>query len=300
MSAPDTGEHPSNATAAIGLTVLAGLLYVLGYAMSRDLVTRHGLSPLQVTFLRCAIILAAGIALAAWPGSRVSPSRLLHPARAWEQRAAAAALVISNALAVLAYSLLSVTAASALGFTAPLLLAVLGGLLLRERLSAGRVLGTLVGFAGMLLIVRPGGEAGLAGIAAAFAAALTYATYQILVRRLRAVATTTDTVLQVALVGSVALAVPVVAGWQPVSPPAAALALLVTAVQTAALACIAAALRRGEASRLAPWQFTGLLWAMLLDAVVGHAAPAPLALLGAALVILGGILAQRFGARPRP
>jgi len=88
LSAPDTGEHPSNATAAIGLTVLAGLLYVLGYAMSRDLVTRHGLSPLQVTFLRCAIILAAGIALAAWPGSRVSPSRLLHPARAWEQRAA--------------------------------------------------------------------------------------------------------------------------------------------------------------------------------------------------------------------
>lgn len=295
-----SGEAPGNTTVAIGLTVLAGLLYVLGYAMSRDLVTRHGLSPLQVTFLRCAMILAAGIALAAWPGSRVALSRLLRPARAWEQRAAAAALVASNLLAVLAYSLLSVTAASALGFTAPLLLAVLGGLFLRERLSAGRVAGTLVGFAGMLLIVRPGGDAGLAGIAAAFAAALTYAMYQILVRRLRAVATTTDTVLQVALVGAVLLAVPVAAGWHPVSGSAAALALLVTVVQTAALACIAAALRRGEASRLAPWQFTGLVWAMALDAVTGQAVPAPAALLGAALVILGGVLAQRLGARRRP
>jgi drug/metabolite transporter (DMT)-like permease len=71
---------------------------------------------------------------------------------------------------VLAYTLLSVTAASALGFTAPLLLALLGGLFLRERVSLGRWLGTLVGFVGMLLIVKPGGEASLFGIAAAFAA----------------------------------------------------------------------------------------------------------------------------------
>jgi hypothetical protein len=93
--------------------------------------------------------------------------RLLRPERAWQQRAAAAALVASNALAVLAYTLLSVTAASALGFTAPLLLALLGGLFLRERVSLGRWLGTLVGFVGMLLIVKPGGEASLFGIAAA-------------------------------------------------------------------------------------------------------------------------------------
>ncbi|WP_338665677.1 DMT family transporter [Pararoseomonas sp. SCSIO 73927] len=280
------------ASAAIGLTVLSGLLYVLGYALSRNLVTDHGLSPLQVTFLRCVVILVVVLAATAWPGSRMTWRRLLRPESAWQQRAAAVALVVSNALAVLAYTLLSVTAASALGFTAPLLLALLGGLFLRERVSLGRWLGTSIGFAGMLLIVRPGGEASLAGIAAAFAGALTYAAYQIVIRRLREVATTLDTIMQVALVGVVLLAVPVAADWRPVSPVSAGLIVVVTAVQTAALGSIAAALHRGEASRLAPWQFSGLLWAMALDALVLHATPTPLGLFGAVLVIGGGVLAQ--------
>lgn len=290
---PGTGtRRGSTSPAAIGLTVLSGLLYVLGYTLSKGLVTDHGQSPLQVTFLRCVVILLAGLAATAWPGNRLTWRRLLRPERAWEQRAAAAALVASNALAVLAYTLLSVTAASALGFTAPLLLALLGGLFLRERVSLGRWLGTLVGFAGMLLIVRPGGEASLPGVAAAFGGALTYAAYQILVRRLREVATALDTILQVALVGVVLLAVPVLADWRPLSLPVAGLVVAVTVVQTAALASIAVALHRGEASRLAPWQFSGLLWAMALDAVFLHALPTPLGLAGALLVIGGGVLAQ--------
>ncbi|MBP0494567.1 DMT family transporter [Pararoseomonas indoligenes] len=295
MEAPRTEaktHQGSMISPAIGLTVLSGLLYVLGYALSKKLVTDHGLTPLQVTFLRCVVILLVGLAATAWPGSRLTWHRLFRPERAWEQRAAAAALVVSNALAVLAYTLLSVTAASALGFTAPLLLALLGGLFLREKVSLGRWLGTLVGFAGMLLIVKPGGEASLPGIAAAFAGALTYAAYQIVIRRLREVATTLDTILQVALVGVVLLAVPVAADWHPVGLVSAGLVVVVTAVQTAALASIAAALHRGEASRLAPWQFSGLLWAMALDALLLHATPTTGSLFGALLVIGGGVLAQ--------
>ncbi|WP_298951477.1 DMT family transporter [uncultured Methylobacterium sp.] len=280
---------------AIGLTILAGLLYVVGYALSKSLVTDHGLTPLQVTFLRCAVILVVGLCAAAWPGGRLTWRRLVRPEKAWEQRAAAAALVVSNALAVLAYALMPVTAASALGFTAPLMLTLLSVLLLRERVPPGRWLGTLLGFAGMLLIVRPGGEASWLGIAAAFGGAVTYALYQVLIRRLRDAATTLDTILQVALVGVVLLAALVAADWRPVSAETAALVLLVTVVQTAALACIAAALRRGEASRLAPWQFSGLLWAMALDAVLLHVVPSLGSLTGGGLVIGGGVLAQMAG-----
>lgn len=277
---------------AIGLTILAGLLYVAGYALSKSIVTNEGLSPIQLTFLRCAVILVVGLCAAAWPGHRVTWCRLVSPDKAWEQRAAAAALVVSNALAVLAYALMPVTAASALGFTAPLMLTLLGGLLLRERVPPSSWLGTLLGFAGMLLIVKPGGEASGFGIAAAFGGALTYALYQVLIRRLRDAATTLDTILQVALVGVVLLAAIVAVDWRPVSARAAALVLLVTAVQTAALASIAAALRRGEASRLAPWQFSGLLWAMALDALLLHVIPTLGGLIGGCLVVGGGVLAQ--------
>ena len=289
-------RDPATST-AVGLTILSGLLYVLGYTLSKSLVANDGLSPLQVTFLRCVIILVVGSCAAALPGDRVTWDRLLWPERAWEQRAAAAALVASNVLAVLAYTLLPVTAASALGFTAPLILTLLGGLLLRERIPLARWLGSLLGFAGMLLIVRPGGEASVLGIAAAFGGALTYAIYQVLIRRLRDTATTLDTILQVALVGVVVLATLVAADWRPVSARAAALVLLVTVVQTAALASIAAALHRGEASRLAPWQFSGLLWAMALDALLLQIAPTLGGLIGGCLVIGGGVLAS---GRSRP
>ena len=281
-------DHGRSTSVAIGLTILSGLLYVLGYALSKSLVADDGLSPLQVTFLRCAVVLVGGLFAAAWPGNRVTLRRLLRPEKAWEQRAAAAALVASNALAVLAYALMPVTAASALGFTAPLMLTLLGGLLLSERVPPVRWLGTLLGFAGMLLIVRPGREASMLGVAAAFGGALTYAVYQVLIRRLRDAATTLDTVLQVALVGVVLLAALVAADWRPVSVKAAALVLLVTIVQTAALASIAAALHRGEASRLAPWQFSGLLWAMALDALLLQITPTLASLIGGGLVIGGG------------
>ncbi len=301
MQASGTARSPrSTPLVAVGLTILSGLLYVLGYTLSKSLVASDGLSALQVTFLRCALILLAGLLAIAWPGTGVTWRRLLWPERAWEQRAAAAALVASNALAVVAFALLPVTAASALRFTAPLLLTLLGGLILRERVSLGRWLGTLIGFAGMLLIVRPGGSPNLPGIVAAFGGALTYAAYQILIRRLRDVATTRDTIMQVALVGVVLLAGPVAADWHPVSARTASLALAVTVIQTAALASIAAALHRGEASRLAPWQFFGLLWAMALDALMFGAEPTADGVVGAVLVIGGGVLAQTLKAPTRP
>jgi drug/metabolite transporter (DMT)-like permease len=264
----------------------------MGYTLSKTLVVSHGLSPLQVTLLRCAVLLLASLVAVFLPGSGVTWRRLLRPERAWEQRAAASALVMSNALAVLAYALLPVTAASALGFTAPLILTLLGGLLLRERVPLGRWLGTAVGFGGMLLIVRPGGDADALGIAVAFGGALTYAFYQTLIRRLRGAATALDTIMQVALVGVILLAAPVIADWRPVGVQAAGLVLVVTVVQTAALASIAAALRRGEASRLAPLQFSGLLWAMALDVLAFEAMPTTGSLIGGVLVIGGGVLAH--------
>ena len=179
---------------AIGFVLLAGMLYPLGYSFSKVLVRTYGLTPLQVTFLRCFVGLMASVAVLPWPRSGVTWRRIWHPPQAWEQRAAAAALVASNVLAIIAYSVMPVMVAAAVGFTAPLLLTVLGGLVLRERVQAGRWLGTAVGFAGTLLIVKPEGTTAALGIAASFGGALTYALYQVLVRRLRQVASSLDAI----------------------------------------------------------------------------------------------------------
>ena len=279
-------------TAAVGLVLLSGLLYVLGYSLSKALVGTFGLTAVQVTFLRCALVFGAAIAALGWPGTGVTWGRIWRPARAWEQRAAATALVASNALSVVGYGLMPVTEASALGFTAPLLVAAFGGLLLRERVCLGRWLGVGVGFAGMLLVVRPGAAPLSIGVAASLGGAAAYAAHQVLVRRLRDVASSLDTAIQVSLVGVLLLAGIMPVFWRQIGWGAFGVVLVFTLVQTAGLASIAAALRRSEASRLAPWQFSGLLWAMLLDAAVFGGLPAIGSVAGGALIVTGGLLAQ--------
>ncbi len=290
------------ALVAIGFVLLSGMLYPLGYSLSKTLVGTYGLTPLQVTFLRCSLGLTVSVAAMSWPRSGVTWRRIWHPPQVWEQRAAAAALVASNVLAIIAYSAMPVTAAAALGFTAPLLLTALGGLVLRERVQAGRWLGAAVGFAGMLLIVKPGatgtGTGITVGIIASFGGALTYALYQILVRRLRQVASGLDAVIQVALVGTVLLAGAMIAFWRQLGLAGLGIVVVFTVVQTAGLASIAAAMRRGEVSQLAPWQYFGLLSAALLDAVMFGVQPSTGSFLGSALVIAGGLLSQ-FGIQRR-
>ena len=292
MAAVWRGWRGDRGVAAIGLILLSGLLYVLGYSLSKHLVSTDRLTPIQVTFLRCSLVLGGSLVAAAWPSGGVTLRRILRPQRPWEQRVAAASLVASNALAVVAYGLMDVTAASALGFVAPLLLTALGGLVLRERVSAPRWFGAALGFAGVLLVVGPWQGASALGIAAALAAAGAYAVYQVLLRRLRDVATAVDTTMQVGLVGVVLLAGGMVTFWRPLDLEVLGLVVLFTAIQTVALACLAAALRRGEASRLAPWQYTGLIWAMVLDAIMFGVLPGATSLGGGLMIMAGGIVAQ--------
>ncbi|KAA9000555.1 hypothetical protein FJU30_10015 [Affinibrenneria salicis] len=118
---------------AVLLVLLASLLYVPGYALSKQLVLVYGCSALQLTFLRCSLVLACGIGLIAAPVSRLSWRRIGFPASAFEQRAAA--LVGPNVLSIMSYSLTSITGASALAFSTPLMLTLMGALLLAESVS---------------------------------------------------------------------------------------------------------------------------------------------------------------------
>jgi drug/metabolite transporter (DMT)-like permease len=276
---------------AVGLVLLSSLLFVLGYALSKSLIVTFGLTSLQVTFLRCAVVLAAVFAMLPWPRTGVTWQRIWHPPRAWEQRVAAAALMGSVVLSVIAFGLLPVTIVTSLGFTAPLLLTAFSGLVLKEHVTLNRWLATGIGFGGMLLIVQPGAAPLSWGTVAALGSAFAYAGYQLIARRLRAVASSLDTVVQLAVMGVVTLAGAMAVFWRPLSAAAFGVLLLATLILTVALFCIAAALRRGEASRLAPWQFSGLLWAMLLDWLMFDTLPSVASGVGGVLILAGGFLA---------
>ncbi len=275
--------------AAIGFTLLCNALYACGYALAKVLSAE--LDPIQITFLRSALVLSVwGGVMAPRPGAL---ARAIAPPSAWAQRAAGAVLIVSTLLGVLAYALLPVTEAAALGFTAPLITVVLGATMLRESAGPRRWVAVGCGFAGMLLIVRPGGEVFRAAALVPIASALTYALYQVQMRRLRGAARASDGVVQAAIMGVVLLGPALAWVWQPFGWQTGALVVLFTALQTGGLSALAAAVRRAEVSAIAPWHYARLIFALILDAAVFSHFPAPLALAGCALIAAGGLLLLR-------
>lgn len=279
----------SQPTLAILLTLAAAFLYTLGYALAKIL--SDTLDPVQITFLRSALVLAGwGLWLTRAADPVGSLRRLVAPTRAMDQRLAAAMLIFSTTLAVLGYSLVPVTEASALGFTAPIILVVLGALVLHERVSPRRWVAVAFGFAGMLVVVRPGGELFTWAAAVPVASALTYALYQVMTRRIRGVADEWDATLQGALAGVVLLGPAMAWLWRAPGAAETALIVLYAAVQTAALLCIAGAVRRAEVSGLAPWHYSRIVFALGLDALLFARMPGPWAIAGCALIAAGGLV----------
>ncbi len=300
-------RRPSRPAFAIALVLLSSLLYSLGYALSKRLIETWHFDAMQLFVLRSILVLAGLVLLQVTGLRRLSLARLIAPPEAWTQRLAAAALVASAVLAMIGYGHLPVTTATAFSYTTPLVVTALAALLLRERIPAERWAAVALGFAGVLVIVHPGaggrggGMGHLIGAGAALGSAMLYAAYQMLIRRMREAAGTGDAIAQAAIVGLVLLGAAMPFVWRPVPMQAALLVVAATAAQTGGLLTIAAAIRQGQISQLAPWQYGGMIWAMVLDlAMFGHA-PGPLALLGATMIVAGGLLSQmRLSSRPKP
>jgi drug/metabolite transporter (DMT)-like permease len=296
---------PSGPASAICLVLLSSLLYSFGYALSKRLIETWHFDAMQLFVLRSLLVLAGLVALHLTALKRLSLTRLLSPPRPWTQRLAAAALVLSAVLAMIGYGHLPVTTATAFSYTTPLLVTVLAATLLRERIPLQRWLAVGMGFAGVVVIVHPfggsGGSGHLIGVGAALGSAILYAIQQMVIRHSRDTMTTADVIAQAAIVGLVLLggAMPFV--WRSVPVPALLLILAATAAQTGGLLTIAMAIRQGQISRLAPWQYGGMIWAMLLDLVMFGHAPGAVALCGAVLIVMGGLLSQiRLSSRPKP
>jgi drug/metabolite transporter (DMT)-like permease len=172
-------------------------------------------------------------------------------------------------------------------FVAPLMITAMSAWFLRERVDAGRWLAILVGLAGVLLVWRPtgAGALSLAGLAAIGAAAA-YALSAIVVRILGRTDSTLSMVfwyLACLTLGSWVLAAP---GWLPVARSDWPILAVVAVTGTAGQFALTEAFRRGEASVVAPFEYTALAWGLALDALLWSTSPR-LGMLGGAAVVIG-------------
>jgi S-adenosylmethionine uptake transporter len=194
--------------------------------------------------------------------------------------------------------------AVALTFIAPLLSLYLAAALLREPVGPTAVLASLIGFAGVLVIVLAradsAGERDLWGIASILASATLYAYNIVLMRQQALVAKPLEIAFYqyVVVVAVLALAAPFIA----VPPPAGEWPELVVAAILAlvSLMLLAWAYARAEAHKLAPVEYTALIWAALFGFLVFNEEVGAATIVGALMIVAGCILAARTRQAPEP
>jgi drug/metabolite transporter (DMT)-like permease len=284
------GSGRVEAAIAPGLVVLSGLLYTAGYVMAKLLAGR--IDAMQLTFLRCGLLLAAfalTTPFAQSPGA--AWRRLLFPPRARDMRLAGLGVIGSSIMAILAYARMPVVEVSAIGFMGPIILTALAGPVLGERVGLRRWVAVLLGFSGMLVVLRPG----MAGFQPAALLALggqdAYAGYQLVARRLRGEADARDITLQSAIVGA-AMTLPAMPFFW-VAPTGVEWLMIgaFAAVQAVAQVALAMALQRAEMAGLQPWQYVKLAWALAFDLLLFGLSPDIVAVLGIGLILGGTALA---------
>ncbi len=185
---------------------------------------------------------------------------------------------------------LPLSTAYAITFVAPLLVTAMAVPLLGERVGPRRWGAIGIGLAGVLVILRPTGDGLLtAGGLAILLAAVCYAASAITVRLLARTDSTQSMVFWLMLLlglGSAALAW---RGWVPLQPAHLWIVAGIGLAGSLAQVALTEAFRRGEASLVAPLEYTALVWGALLDAALWGVLPDRMTWLGAAIIVASGL-----------
>ena len=183
-------------------------------------------------------------------------------------------------------SLLPLSTAVALHFTLPLMVVVLAMLFLGERPSATRIVCTIIGFGGVLVILRPGAVSIGGAALLVLASALCYAGVGIFTRVLgRTEAPATTTFYYQAMVAGFAL-IPTIFVWVTPSLEDIPAMLLLAAAGTAAPYCLVRGLVHAEVTIVEPLEYLRLPFTATLAWLIFNEATDPWIWLGAVIIAL--------------
>ncbi len=197
--------------------------------------------------------------------------------------------VAGSAIAfILSLGSLPIAEATAINFVTPLLITVLAVPVLGEVVRPQGWAAVLVGFAGMLVVVRPG----IGGLHPAallvVLSSLCWCTAMLVTRRLVTIDRASVTLIWTAVSGFVMLLCALPFFLTPLTTEASALCLLVGVVASSGQWLSLLAYRHARATVLAPLSYAQLIWSSAFGFVVFHAAPDRWTLVGAVIIALSG------------
>lgn len=262
---------------AIILLVLGNLLASLSDVAVK--VLDGGVSPFQYIFLRQLVSLA--LLFPFWIRQSTT-SRNLSNLKITALRAHI--LLIGSGCMVVSITYLSLATANAVFYTAPLLMIPLSMLLLNERPSAKKVLQTVIGFIGVVIILRPS-QFHWAAIFA-LGTAMTLASYNILVRKIPNEQSVITTLFWTTL-----LSLPVSSGlawfyWQPLTHNDFFWIALSATFIISYNGLATMAYKKAPATQISLAEYSGLIFVVLFGVIWFDEVPDLLTVMGIGLIIL--------------
>ena len=279
-SAPARADRPFRGIALIlASTVFLGTSDVTSKYLSATL---PSIEIAWIRFLVFALIMVPAMV----PGS---PIYALPTSRLNLQMMRGAALLGSSLLFITGLRFLPIAEASATSFVAPLFVTALSIVFLGESVGLRRWVATAVGLVGVLIILRPGSSAfhpaAIFPLVSAFAWALTLVMTRMLSGKERAVTTMTYS----ALSGVVILSALVPLVWVAPTWHDLFFGILIGVASSAGQWIVVLAFRYANASVLAPFSYTQLVWVSLLGFFVFGEVPDVWTVTGAAFVVASGL-----------
>jgi len=242
-------------------------------------------APMQILFLRALIALPVvfGLTLA------LAGRRALRTVHLPIHLGRGAINVLSASCFYLGLRHLPLAENTAIAFAAPLCVTALSVWLLKERVDALRWLAICLGFSGVLIVVQPGGDSFQAAALYPMVTALLYAIMMITARAIGAGEGMLTTMFYI-VAGQLACSA-LLAPWFWRAPEWDHLPyfLGIAVLSTLGLTLITQAFRIAPASVIAPFDYTGLIWATLLGWLFWNESPQPAAYLGMVFIVGSGL-----------
>ncbi|HLZ67805.1 MAG TPA: DMT family transporter [Aliidongia sp.] len=294
-AAPATTRRIDDPVRGILLIIAAMVFFSMSDACSK--VLGQILPPIEVVWLRYS-----GFTLLMLPALLRQPSRL---------RSAAPALQIGRGLGLLGSALfftaglrfLAMADATAMSFVSPLFITALSIPVLGEKVGLRRWSAIVVGLIGVLIVVRPGTSAFNPASIFPLLSSVSWACGIVLTRKMSHSNDDMVTTLgYAAITGFVVVSLMLPFVW--VVPPWKAVAIggFMACVSTAAQWLVVQGYRRANASVLAPFSYTQLVWSSLAGFLLFAMVPDLMTLAGAAVIIASGLYTahrERIVARQR-
>ena len=285
MSAIETESRADNIGRAIVLTLITIGVFGVQDAISKVLVQTY--SPFQITMMRYWGFAAFSLLLV----MRQAPLRQALSSKVPMWQVLRGVLLMSDIwLFALALRTVPLGELQAITVVYPLLVTLFAIPILGEKVGVFRFVAVAVGFAGALVILRPGGLPLDWGVGFALASASLYALYIVMTRKVSQHDSAATSMTYAAIIGLVLSGVVGVFFWQPMAWSDVVLTIVIMATTCAGHGLMVFALSMAPASVVQPFNYFSLPWAIVLSALVfGHWID-PVSLVGAAIIVAAGLV----------